>query len=83
MHSLPSDYLSKLPREVREQALGYVSFPTLSVARAGCYRVRITLLKLAGAGEAEQDAQTVAVVETGILRVGIPTSAPDDEDDYE
>jgi len=69
VHNLPSDYLGRLPQDMRDQALGYVSFPGLTVRRPGTYRLRTTLLGLPEVDSTTGETTDITAVDSEIFRV--------------
>lgn len=69
IHPLPAEYSAKLPRDLRDSALGYVSFSSLCIHKPGTYRVRFTLLKLADTTASTQDAVAISSVDSDYVRV--------------
>lgn len=67
-HEFPADYVDSLPRDLRKSAIGYVSFPNLTVERPGTYRIRITLLKMADVGYGDE-TETLLSVDSNAFRV--------------
>lgn len=66
---LPSSYRSQLPPHLAHSAIGYASFPDISIARPGWYKVRVTLVRMPRHGSCSREAETVAVVESGEVEV--------------
>lgn len=69
IHGLPSDYVAKLPRDLRHTSVGYVSFPDLRIERPGFFKLRVSLLRLADVGSERQETTTVSVVESAHIKV--------------
>jgi len=69
LHELPSDYMSKLPRELRETALGYFSFPDIQVSEAGTYRLRVSLIQLPDVKSKSLDTMTLTCVDSNAFQV--------------
>ncbi|GAB7343583.1 hypothetical protein MBLNU457_1585t1 [Dothideomycetes sp. NU457] len=69
LHELPSEYISRLPRDLRETALGYFSFPDVQVAETGTYRLRVSLVQLPDVKGKSFDTMTLTCVDSDAFRV--------------
>jgi len=69
LHELPSEYISKLPRDLRETALGYFSFPDIEVAEAGTYRLRVSLIQLSDVKSKSSNTMTLTCVDSNAFHV--------------
>ncbi|KAF2155107.1 hypothetical protein K461DRAFT_107896 [Myriangium duriaei CBS 260.36] len=66
---LPSDYRARLPSDLKATGLGYASFPNLTVASPGEYKLRISLLKLPSSSSRSRETETLVSIETGKFQV--------------
>ncbi|GAM85627.1 hypothetical protein ANO11243_036340 [Dothideomycetidae sp. 11243] len=66
---LPSDYRCRLHPELRVTALGYTSFPNLSIVHPGEYRLRVSLLRLPKSNSKSRDSETLSYVESGVFQI--------------
>ena len=78
--ALPEAYLNKLDPRIRDRAVGFLSFPNLSVHRPGVYRLRTTLVKLADVREERQGHDNLVDVDSAPFRVYVPSSSDEDDD---
>lgn len=69
LHELPSEYISRLPRDLRETALGYFSFPDVQVAETGTYRLRVSLVQLPDVRGKSSDTMTLTCVDSDAFQV--------------
>jgi len=69
LHELPSEYISRLPRDMRETALGYFSFPDIQIAETGTYRLRVSLVQLPDVKSKSFDTMTLTCVDSDEFQV--------------
>lgn len=68
VHAIPAECASPLARSHPcRLALGYFSFPGLLIRQAGCYRVRVTLIKMGASGAG--GGASVLAVDSEVIRV--------------
>ncbi|KAF2224072.1 hypothetical protein BDZ85DRAFT_280685 [Elsinoe ampelina] len=69
VHDLPEDYRERLPSDLRSTAIGYVSFPSVSVTHPGSYCVKVSLLRLPESKSKSRDADTIVTIESEPFQV--------------
>ena len=69
LHQLPWEYQCRLPHDLRDAALGYFSFPDLTIGRAGIYRIRVSVVQVPDVRSRSQETQTLLSVDSAPFRV--------------
>ncbi|KAF4550458.1 Hypothetical protein D9617_17g047260 [Elsinoe fawcettii] len=69
VHDLPQDYRERLPSDLRESAIGYVSFPNITVTNPGSYCIKVSLLRLPESKSRSRETETIVSVESQPFQV--------------